>query len=144
MNPLDFIDLIIQISGLKWQQSKTLYIFNHKTYWENRYIFPTLELTEFLMCSVCLTMVIIIGTTQFKTIFNFSRDIGKDFISNALCSSDDSVTQITNILHIFTTDNVFHKPTKKNLKESSFEKGGAENFLPLCTQRSGNFLSEET
>jgi len=37
-------------------------------------------------------------TTHIRTIFNASPGIGKYFIGNALCSSDDSVTQLIHIL----------------------------------------------
>jgi len=51
--------------------------------------FQTLEFTEFLMCSVDVSMVTISCTTHMKTIFSFSSGIGKHLIDNALCSSDD-------------------------------------------------------
>jgi hypothetical protein len=52
------------------------------------------------------------GTTHIKTIFSFSPGTGKHFIGNALCHSDDSVTQLIHILHFFTI-NVFNKPAEK-------------------------------
>jgi hypothetical protein len=51
-----------------------------------------MKLTEFLLFSLELSVVTIGGTTHIKTIFSFSPGIGKHFIGNALCSSDDSVT----------------------------------------------------
>jgi hypothetical protein len=55
----------------------------------------TVDLTEFLMCSVALNMATISGTTNIKTIFSFSPCSGIHFSGNALCSSNDSVTQLS-------------------------------------------------
>jgi len=37
------------VSGLKWQENKTLHIFNHKVYWKTQYIFK--HWTSVLLCS---------------------------------------------------------------------------------------------
>jgi len=54
--------------------------------------FRTLDLKEFLMCSVDLNMGAISGTIHIQTIFSLSPGICKHFSAEALCSSDDSVT----------------------------------------------------
>jgi hypothetical protein len=62
------------------------------------------------------------GTTHIKTIFSFWTGTGKHFIGNALCSSDDSVMQLTHILKNFTV-NMFKK-NKENIQTSRGVKSG--------------------
>jgi len=61
------------------------------------------------MCSVDLNMGTISGMTNIKMIFSSWPGIGKQFIVNELHSSEDSVTQLIQILHFLTINNIFYK-----------------------------------
>jgi hypothetical protein len=78
--------------------------------------FLTLDIVKFLMCSVDLNMVTIGGMTHIKMIFSLLPGISKHFISNTLCSSDNSVMQLIYSFHFFTTHNVFNKPPEEKIK----------------------------
>jgi len=56
------------------------------------------------------------GTTHVQTIFSFSPGTGKHFTNNALCSSDDSVTQLIHTLRYFTINNSFYKPPGEKIR----------------------------
>jgi hypothetical protein len=51
-------------------------------------------------------------TMRMKTIFSFSPATDKHFVGNALCSSDDFVTQLINILN-FLRKKFFYKPPEE-------------------------------
>jgi hypothetical protein len=93
--------------------------FNPKLYCKILIHLQTLHLTQFLMCSVDVS-------TNIKAIVSFPPRVGNHFISsNALCNSDDSVKQLTNIPHFFTTINVFTNQ-KKYRGVKSGERGDQE------------------
>jgi len=71
--------------------------FQQQSVLEKLVHFQTLDLTKFL-CSVDFNMAAISSTTHIKTTFSVSPGIAKHFTGNALCSSDDSVTQLIRIL----------------------------------------------
>jgi hypothetical protein len=105
--------------------------------------FQTVDLTKF-MCSVDFNMGTISGTTHIKTIFSFSPGTGRNLIGNALCNSDDSVTQLIHILHFLTIECVYYKPQKKiSSGVKSGERGDQGIGPPLPSQRWGNSLSRE-
>jgi len=77
------------------------------------------------MCSVDLNMATISGTTHIKTIFNFWPGTDMHLSGNALCSSDDSVTQLIHILHSLKINSIFYNPQKKkSIGVKSGERGG--------------------
>jgi hypothetical protein len=85
--------------------------------------FQALVLIKFLICSVGLNMDTITGTTDMKMIFSFSPVTGSHFIGNALCSSDDSVTQLLHILQLCMIKKCLLQTTRrKNPKEKILEK----------------------
>jgi len=81
--------------------------------------FQTVDLTKFLTCSAGLNMGTVSGTTHIKTIFSFSPGTEKHFTGNALCSSDDSVTQLIHNLHFFTLNSVLYKTLQNKRKSRS-------------------------
>jgi len=64
------------------------------------------------------------GTTHIKTIFSFLPKIENHFIGNVLCSCDDSVTELFNILDFSTINIVLYKPQKKDFRGVKW--GGGE------------------
>jgi hypothetical protein len=50
------------------------------------------------MCSEDINMGNISGTAHIKTLFSLSPVTGKHLIGNAICSSDDFVTQLIQVL----------------------------------------------
>jgi len=93
---------------------------------EKETYFQTLDLITFLMCSVDLNRGTISAMTHIKMIFSFSPDTTKHFIGNVLCSCDDSVTELINILYLFMINNIFlQTPRRKNL-ESNLENEGTK------------------
>jgi len=82
-------------------------------------MFQTLDHTKFLLCLVYLSMGTVSGMTHIKTIFSFLSDIGKHFIDNMVCNSDDSMMQLTCILPFFFTMNrVLYKPPEEEIQRS--------------------------
>jgi hypothetical protein len=86
---------------------------------------------EFIICSVDLNMATISGKTHIKTIFSFSQGTGKNFICNALCSSEDSFTQLIHILHFFHIEQYLlqQPPRRNNSEESKPENEGAKEWV---------------
>jgi hypothetical protein len=84
--------------------------------------------TALLICSVDLSMVpSISGMTHIETIFSFSLGISKHFISNKLCSSDDSVTQLTH----YSKQSFTNKSAEEKIKRSQiFRTRGPGNWFP--------------
>jgi hypothetical protein len=74
---------------------------------------------------------------------SFSPGIGKHFIGNTLCTSDDSVAEFIYVLHIVMISRVFYKcPEKKSKQVKSGNKRAREWVLilsndqeTLCTER---------
>jgi hypothetical protein len=77
------------------------------------------------------------GTTHITTC-SLSPGTGKNFIGNALCSSDDSVTQLSHILHFFTINTVFYKPTEEIIQ---MKKLSVLLFFEEPTVSSDTFLA---
>jgi len=63
-------------------------------------------------------------------LYCFLPGIGKHFIGNALCSSDDYVTQFIHIFRFFAINNIFYKQSE-NPKVSNLENKGAREWVPL-------------
>jgi hypothetical protein len=83
-----------------------------------------------------------IGTTHIKTAFSLLPGTGKHFIGNALCRSDDSVTNFIYILHFFMINNAFYKPPKEIIKKiwrTRWQGMGS----PFPNQQPGNSLSRK-
>jgi hypothetical protein len=90
------------------------------------------------MCAAGLNMGTITGRTHINMTFSFWTASGKHFIGNALCSSDDSVTQLIHIFHSSTISNVFYKPPEEKIQRSRIWRGGgdgngspSEHFLDM-------------
>jgi hypothetical protein len=49
------------------------------------------------------------GKTHIQTIFSFWLGTGKHFLGKALCSSENFVMQLSQILHSFAANNVFYE-----------------------------------
>jgi hypothetical protein len=90
-------------------------------------------------------MVTISGTTYIKTIFSFWSYIGKNFVGNALYSSDDSVRHLIQILHFFAINIVFNKLPEENIKRSQiWRKTGPENGHSSSYPNDPEIASPET
>jgi hypothetical protein len=86
--------------------------------------FRTLDLTESYMLNRSQYGTIT-GTKHIKTIFRSSPVTENHFTGNAFCSSDDSITKLIHVLHIFTINIVFYiRPREKNPEESNLENEG--------------------
>lgn len=70
------------------------------------------------------------GMTHTKTVFSLS-------LGNALCSADDSVTQLIHILHFLMINSIFYKPPEEKIHSHIWRLRGP--LVPF--QWSGNFLS---
>jgi len=91
--------------------------------------FKSLDLMEFLMCQ-CISLCTLLVTWYIKMIISFLPGIGKHFIGNMLCSSDNSVMHVIAILHFVTINNVLHKSSEeKSPEESNLENGEGEWVL---------------
>jgi hypothetical protein len=72
--------------------------------------FQTMDITKYLMYSADLLIwAPLVALAHIRTIFSFWTGIGKHFIGNALCSSDDSVMLI-HVLYFFMINSVLYKP----------------------------------
>jgi len=92
------------------------------------------------MCLVQLNIGITSGTTHIKTIFSLSPGTDKNFIGNALCSSDDSITQLIHILYVFTINSAFYKPHNKKSRGVKSEERGVQGVgLPPPPLLSNNW-----
>jgi hypothetical protein len=80
------------------------------------------DAAKYLMCSEGFNMDAVSDTTHIKTIFSFSSDIGKNFIGNALNSSDDPVTHLIHILQFFTIFIVFYKLPEEKIQRSQIQR----------------------
>jgi hypothetical protein len=65
------------------------------------------------------------GTTHIKTIFSLLPGIGKYFIGNAHCSSDEFVMQLIHMFQFFTIN------IHKKFRESSLENKRTGERIPL-------------
>jgi hypothetical protein len=74
---------------------------------------------------------VIVPTTYIMSIFSFSPDIIKYFIGNAFCRSDDSVTHLIHILHRFTINSVFYKPSEGKLHRSEILRTTVREWVPF-------------
>jgi hypothetical protein len=88
-------------------------------------------------------------TTHIKTIFSFWTSIGKHFIGNAGCSSDDSLTKLIHILHFCIINNIPCKPQKKTLKMLNLVNEGLGNgshptIRKIHVQKGTNMTGEVT
>jgi len=84
------------------------------------------------MCSVDPSMGTISGATHIKTTSSFSPETGKNFICNALCSSDEPVTYLIHIFQFFTLNNVFYKTPKEKVQRNQIRRTrGPGNGYPL-------------
>jgi len=95
------------------------------------------------MWSVNLIMGTISGKTHLKMIFSFSLGIGKQFIDNAICSSNNC---LTTHLH-FTLSHgkrSFTNPQKKNLRSQIWRMRGQGMGPPLSIQQPWNSLSRNS
>jgi hypothetical protein len=59
--------------------------------------------------------------THIKTMLSFSPGTGKNFIGNALCSSDNIIL----LIHILQFSTIKKTPRNKNSEESNLVKEGA-------------------
>jgi hypothetical protein len=76
--------------------------------------------------------------THIKIIFSSLPGIGKHFIGNILCTSDNSVTQLIHILHFSTINNVFYKLPEEKILRSQIcrtERAGNESPFSFPTMR---------
>jgi len=86
--------------GCQWNKLLHRYLQLHSIF-EKSIHTETWDVMKFLMCSVEFNMGTISGTTHLKTKFSFSSGNDMHFIDEALCSSDNAVTQLIHILNFF-------------------------------------------
>jgi hypothetical protein len=75
------------------------------------------------MCSVDLNIGTTSGTKHIRTIFSIWTGTDKHFIGNALCSSDDSDTQLIHILLFFIINNIFYRSSEEKIQRSQENEG---------------------
>jgi hypothetical protein len=111
----DYINLLVRIAHI---------VCNHSLYHQQQSVFEkslhfqTPDITKFLMYSANLNMNTTGDTTHTRMIFNFWPGIGKHFIVNVLCNSDDCHTTYSHSALFHNKECIFINTQNKKIHMS--------------------------
>jgi hypothetical protein len=147
-------------SALKGNKIK--HVFNHEVFWRNQYNHingrpsPAVDYlpaqgvhwlpTKFSSCSVNLNMATLLAQHTSRW-YSVSHQLLASISLVTHSAALTIVMQLIKILHLFTINNIFYKPQKKNSRCQVWRTRGSSSSYPMirkhCVQKGINMTGEE-